>query len=237
MTAPGFVRLWDRAPYIIDHLDGQGEDLVIAFSSIGHDPTRPPSPEFVGTATGRGTPSAPRRALFVMDAARSWARDPAFGPALQAAVAQVRARRPIRRIATLGLSMGAVSALAARQVLPVDVALAFGPQATLDARVERRWMEWTADLGPLVPPVESDAQGWTCLFHGLKDDHAQAMGFAQRPGCDHLLFAGQSHSSLVPYLKTRGALAGLVEAALAGDRRRVLRIAASAGGVRRKPEP
>jgi hypothetical protein len=128
VTGPAFCRLWDRAGLTVDAVEGSGPDLVVAFASVGQDAARPPAPEFVATATGRGTAAFPRRALFVGDAARSWASHPGFAPALQAAVDQLRARAPVARIATVGLSMGAYAALAAMQVLPVDVALAFGPQ-------------------------------------------------------------------------------------------------------------
>ncbi len=238
MSHPAFHRLWDSAPYCIDFLDGQGGDLVIAFSSIGHDPSRPPSPEFVATATGRGTGAPPRRALFVTDAGRGWASDPGFAPALLAAVAAVRRLAPIDRIASIGLSMGGFAALAAMQVLPVTVTLAFGPQHRVLGRGPDRWSDWTRRIpaDPLYPvaPLPASGQGWACMFHGLLDDREDALAFPCQAGTDHFLFADQSHSSLVPHLKSRGVLAGLLEAALAGDRRRLIRIATSAGGLRRR---
>lgn len=236
MTGGTARRLVDAPPFAIDFLDGTGSDLVIAFASVGHDPTRPPSPEFIATATGRGTPSHPRRALLVTDAGRGWASDPGFAPALVQAVAMVRAMAPVRRIACIGMSMGGFAALAAMQVLPVDVALAFGPQFSPLLPGETRWTEWTARLpgGALVAALPGPGQGWACLFHGLTDDAAQAGAFPLAPGTDHLLFPDQSHASLVPHLKSRGVLAGLLEAALDGDRRRLIRIAGSAGGVRRR---
>lgn len=225
-----FERLWNSPPWSVDFLDGAGGDLVIAFSSVGHDPARPPSPEFVATATANGR----RRALFVTDASRSWANDPGFESALTGGLETVSARRPVSRIAAIGLSMGGFSALAAAQVLPVDVVLAFGPQWSVAPGVvpgEGRWARWTAGLPPLRRPVAPlPDRGWICLFHGAADDLPQALPFPCRPGLDHLLFPGLDHSGLVPHLKARGALAGLTEAALAGDRRRLLRIAASAGG-------
>ena len=249
MTGRPARRLYDTPPFAIDYLDGAGSDLVIAFSSIGHDPSRPPSPEFVATATGRGTGRGngpnPRRALFVMDANRSWASDPGFAAALLHAVETVRAMGPISRIACIGLSMGGVAALAAMQILPIDATLAFGPQRSPLLPGETRWADWTARLDRLDPdgggrrrlvaPLPGAGQGWACLFHGMLDDTAQAMAFPLSPGTDHFLFADQSHSSLVPHLKARGVLAGLMEAALAGDRRRLIRIAVAAGGVRRRP--
>lgn len=242
MSGGGFERLWDRPPFAVDFLAGGGGDLVIAFASVGHDPSRPPAPEFVATASGRGTTAHPRRALFVLDAGRGWASDPGFAPALLGAVERVRARAPITRIACIGLSMGGFAALAAMQVLPVDVALAFGPQHRVLGRMPDRWSRWTDRIGttpfpvaPLPrPPQPGPGQGWAVVCHGLEDDAEEAKGFAVQPGTDHLLFKGQSHSGLVPHLKARGVLAGLMAAALAGDRRRLLRIAGSAGGLRRR---
>lgn len=224
-----FERIWTKPPFHADFLDGVGDDLVIAFSSVGHDPTRCPSPEFVATATG----PARRRALFVMDESRSWANHAGFAPALLGAVAQISARAPVRRIATIGLSMGAFSALAAAQVLPVDVALAFGPQFSV-LTGESRWTRWTDHLPEIRWPIAPlPERGWTCLFHGAQDDLPQALAFPRGKGIDHVIFPDRSHSDLVPHLKTRGALAGLMESALSGDRRRLLRIASSAGGVLR----
>lgn len=236
MTGGPVRRLVEDPPIAIDYLDGTGDDLVIAFASVGHDPTRLPSPEFIATATGRGTAAYPRRALLVMDAGRGWASDPGFAPALVQAVDRVRAMAPVRRIATIGVSMGGFAALAAMQVLAVDAALAFGPQFSPSLPGETRWAEWTARLPRPAPlaVLPGPGQGWACLFHGLIDDAAQARAFPLAPGVDHLLFPGQSHSGLVPHLKSRGVLAGLVEAALERDRRRLLRIAASAGGIRRR---
>lgn len=235
-----FERIWNAPPLSVDFCDGAGEDLVISFASIGHDPQRPPSPEFVATALGRGTAAAGRRAMFVSDASRSWANAPGFELALHRALAEVRARAPVRRIAAIGSSMGAFSALVAAQILPVDVVLAISPQwSVLPGAVpgEERWARWRAALPAALrwreAPLPAPGGAWAVLFHGARDDLAQALRFGEPAGTDHLLFAEQGHSDLAAHLKARGALAGLLEAALAGDRRRLLRIAASAGGVRR----
>lgn len=128
-----------------------GADLVIAFASVGHDPARGPSPEFVATALGRGRPAgaAPRRALFVMDDSRSWGNAPEFAPALRAALADEAARAPLGRVAAIGQSMGGYAALVAAQILPLDAVLAFGPQSGVGPGAlpgERRWADWTARL-------------------------------------------------------------------------------------------
>jgi hypothetical protein len=145
----------------------------------------------------------------------------------------------------MGLSMGGFAALVAASLLPVDVVLAFSPQwSVLPAHMpaERRWAQWTAALSaapqpppwPVAPltPLLVDARIY--LFHGLVDDFDQARGFPLHPAVDQLIFPAQSHSSMVAHLKAHGCLAGLVAAAFAGDRRRLLRIAGSAGGHRRR---
>ncbi|MEY4984587.1 MAG: hypothetical protein RIR62_2853, partial [Pseudomonadota bacterium] len=191
--------------------------LVVAFASIGHDPGRMPSPEFVGVLRGR-------RALFVMDHERSWGTGAGFDVALRAGLA---ASGPAGRIVALGSSMGAVAALRAAAVMPADAVLAFGPQSRLD---DPRWSALTAGLP--APPALPDC--WTVLCHGLADDADQARGWAERAGVDHLLFPGIGHSDLAAHLKARGGLQGLVDAACTGDRRRLLRIAGRAGAVQRR---
>src|SRR5690606_29858629 len=106
-----FRRIVALGPVTVDMLDGAGSDLVISCASIGHDASRAPSPEFVATAIGKGTPAFPRRALFISDASRSWANAPEYGVALRKAVKMVHQDRPVTRITTIGLSMGAYAAL------------------------------------------------------------------------------------------------------------------------------
>ncbi|MBA4350531.1 MAG: hypothetical protein C0427_04700 [Rhodobacter sp.] len=212
----------DSPPWHVALAPGQGDDLVIAFSSIGHDATRPPSPEFVASATAGG-----RRALFITDASRSWGLDPGFAPAVQAGLA---AAGPARRSLAIGSSMGAVCALRAAHLAPMTTVLAFGPQSTL---TDPRWHHWTAGLG--TPALPAFATGvWHVLFHGHADDHQQAQGFPEAASVDHILYPGIHHSDLGPHLKSKGALTGLIDAALAHDRRRLLRITASTGGVQRR---
>lgn len=196
--------------------------LVIAFASIGHDPERMPAPEF-----SRLAPAPDRAALFFSDQSRSWASGPGWANALQMAV--VATGQTWARIVALGVSMGGVSALRAAEVLPVAAVLALGPQSRPDG--DRRWAHWTA--GRAIPPAPLPDGPWIVLAHGLADDAAQAAGFADRAGVDHLLFAGITHAALGPHLKSRG-LAGMIDALAMGDRRRLLRIARTAGGIRRQ---
>lgn len=213
--------LIDTPPWRVAITDGTGDDLVLAFSSIGHDPDQTPSPEFVSSARAGN-----RRALFFMDARRSWGLDPVFPEILHTALA---AAGPAQRTLAIGSSMGAVCALRAGTHVPLQTILALGPQSHLH---DPRWHALThrlSDPGP--PPLPPKV--WTILCHALADDRDQALGFPATSGVDHLLFPSLTHARLAPHLKQRGLLKGLIDAALTADRRRTLRILASAGGVRR----
>lgn len=224
LTAPPLIELARAGPIAIDASPGPGAVLVIACSSVGHDPARLPEPEFRRMATAQGRP-----ALFLRDASRSWATAPEFAPALRAAVAGLRAGQRIDRIVTLGLSMGGFAALVAADLLGAAAALAIGPQA--DSR-DPRWARWTAALPPRPCPLPQGC--WITLCHGLADDGATAARFTPRRGIDHFLFAGRGHSDLGPHLRAHG-LQGMVDAICAGDRRRLIRLATAAGGARQLP--
>lgn len=223
-AGPALQPVLRLGPIAIDAAPGGSGVLVIACSSVGHDPARLPEPEFRRIATAQDRP-----ALFLRDASRSWATAPEFAPALLQAVADLRARQPITRIVTLGLSMGGFAALAAADLLGAQAALAIGPQACTR---DPRWAGWTSPLPPRPCPLPQGC--WISLCHGLRDDAATAARFAPRRGIDHFLFAGLGHSDLGPHLKTKG-LQGMVDAICAGDRRRLIRLASAAGGQRQLP--
>ncbi len=230
-----FQRLPAPFPWDLQLVPGTAGDLVISFASIGHDPARLPSPEFVGSATAGGRP-----ALFVADHGRSWANGPGFAEMLLDALDQVKSRHGINRTLLIGQSMGAFCALVAASLIPADAVLAIGPQFSVCPAVidEQRWSGWTGRITHFRQPTAPLPEGpRITLMHGLADDGPQALAFPQRKGVDHILFPGLTHSALAPHLKSRGCLPGLVAAALAGDRRRLLRITAGAGGLRRDQLP
>ena len=221
---PRLERLAEAGPYRVDHIAGSGT-LVIAFASVGHDASRMPSPEFVRSATVGG-----RAAVFVMDESRSWATASGFADVLRAAVGAVAARQGISRTLAIGTSMGGFAALRAGEVLPLDAIIAISPQ--FRPKGDARWRQWTDTLIDVTAPLAKGPQ--ITLLHGMLDDSEQAQAFPQRKGVDHLLFSDQTHSSLAPHLKAQGVMAGLIDAALAGDRRRLLRLLSSTGGQRRQ---
>lgn len=223
-----FETLSRIGPWQIDALPGTATDLVIAFASIGHDATRPPSPEFVRSATAGNRP-----ALFVMDTARSFASAPGLPEALIQALEALRARQSITRTLAIGSSLGAFTALTAAETLRFDAILAISPQHQPAAPWEIRWRDWTATLPvDLTAPLPEGPS--ITLMHGMQDDAPHALAFPMRPNVDHILFADQSHSTLAPHLKARGLIEGMIAAALSRDRRRLLRMLSGAGGERRQ---
>jgi pimeloyl-ACP methyl ester carboxylesterase len=215
--------LFENSNWQVMASPGPAGDLVIAFASVGHDPSRAPSPEFVASAGHGG-----RAALFVIDKTRSWGTAPGLEHSLRAALATTGAQR----VLCVGASMGGAVALRAAGMIGVDAVLAIGAQHQPAAPWETRWRDWTRALPPdLTTPLPSGQQ--ITLLHGMEDDTPQAMGFATRKDVDHILFPALAHSALAPHLKSMGLLAGLIEAALQNDRRRLLRLTARAGGIRR----
>lgn len=240
-------QLFELGPYQVLYCPGEGRDLALSFASVGHDPQRHPSPEFVATATGRGLKAAPRSALFIQDNSRSWAADPCFPAVLDRALSMVAPVAPFSRRVAIGMSMGGFSALVASRLQTLDAVLAFVPQWSIDPKImpeETRWQQWRGHVAgsawptcplPVPAPVPGGAQGGRAyLFHAGLDDMAHMRSFPQQSNCDHILYPDCGHSDLVPMLKGKGVLAGLLEAAFADDRRRLLRIATGAGGKRVK---
>lgn len=210
-----FTPLAQVGPYTVLHLPGEGPDLILSCASIGHDLSRPPSPEWAAT-------TRPHPTLFLIDASRSWGTAPGLDLALTQALKALP--RPARILA-LGSSMGAVLALAASHVLPLHALIALGPQHRPAAPWEARWRDLTAALPPdWTAPASRAAQTWV-LHAG--DDGPQAQGFA-----DPILFPDQTHSTLARHLKP--AMPGLIAAALSHDRRRFLRLTSAAGGLHAK---
>lgn len=230
----GMELLVEKGPIRAVYAEGQGTDLVISFSSTGQRRGEMPPPEFISTAIGNHK----RHALFVTDFSRSWANAPEFGAALQAAVERVRARHEIARITTLGLSMGGFSALSAQAILPLDAIVAISPQYSILKRhigPETRWLYWRKRIArplafPVAPLPGRRSTTRVFLLHGMVDDAAHALAFAPSRGVDHFLFPERTHSDLGRHLKSTGQLAPLIDAAIEGDRRAVVRAVRRAGG-------
>ncbi|NBZ88126.1 hypothetical protein [Stagnihabitans tardus] len=199
--------------YHLLYLPGTTETLILTCASIGHDPSRPPVPEWARS-------TRPHPTLFLIDVTRSWGTAPGLAETLALAP-----KHP--QTLALGASMGGFLALQATHHLPIDAVIAIGPQHQPAADWETRWRAHTDALPRDLTAPPSRARQ-TYILHAA-DDLAQAQGFTE---ADQILFPDQTHSTLAAHLKP--AMPGLIEAALT-DRRRFLRLVSQAGGRRKTP--
>ncbi len=210
---------------------GTGDTLIVSFSSIGRRRAELPPDEFLGSILR--TPKW--HGLFVSDVNRSWMGDAALCDTLSETLAILRKDHAITRVITIGLSMGAFSALVASALFPVDAAVAISPQFSMMPKHipgETRWRYWRKRLAP--PRFETaevaSAATRSYAFHGLQDDLKHMQAFTPRQGLDQFAFADQSHSSLGRHLRDQGALTAMIQAAAEGDRRAMARLVKSCGG-------
>lgn len=229
----GMELLVEEGPIRAVYAEGQGTDLVISFSSIGRHSRDPAQVEFIGSAIGTNR----RHALFVTDENRSWANAPEFVTALTRALEILRARCEIERIAAIGYSMGGFCALAAQTFIPINVIIAIAPQYSIMPRhvSDLRWRKFARRIErpfafPVAPLLRGKNRPRVILLHAMKDDLVQASAFAEGPRIFNFLFPEQEHAGLAQYLKSTGQLAPLIDAAIEGDRRAVVRAVRRAGG-------
>lgn len=219
-----------------DLLHGTGPDLVVSFTSIGHDPGQVPSFEFLKSAHLQGR----RSVLFVTDVERQWGNSQNFGPLIAQAIAIVQGRQRVEKTLFIGQSMGGFNALVAASLIVPTAVLAISPQFSICPEImphETRWSEWTSRIALFrVKSAPLEPKAPTILLHGLGDDSEQAQAFPLAPHVDHYLFPQINHSDLAKRLKTLSLLPAMIDCALTGDRRRMGRLIASAAGFRRKSD-
>lgn len=231
-----------RVPETI-HDDGQtriryagslvrSDHLIISFSSIGQRRNMMPADEFTGTLL-----RAPdQHCMFVSDIGRSWMNDPALTKTIQRVVLGLIDRNAVTRVTTLGLSMGAFSALVSANLFPVTTAIAISPQFSVSDRVmpsETRWRFWSRRIRTFQyeTAVAGNSPARAFIFHGLVDDADHIRAFGARPNVDHFVFPAASHSELGMIFKKAGILQELVLHASMHDRAKVARLIKKVGGM------
>lgn len=217
----------------LSYAPGDGDVLVISFASLGQRRRRMPKDEFVRSVLAQGRVHA----LFVSDRRRSWLTSRDLVTDLCATVETLRRVDGVRRIVTLGASMGGYSALAAAGLFGVDAALAISPQYSVnkdEVPWETRWRFWRRRIGDIAPVSLSPlpAGGWYSVFHAVPDDERQAAGFAPQPGLDHYLLPGLRHHEVAAHLGANGGVRRLLRAKIAGDRAAMAALAGAAGASR-----
>lgn len=239
MARPNDTRITpflEAGPLRIYMRRGTGPYLLVVFSGVGQAHTGWQPIEFVRFA--RETPQ--HHVLFVVDGARSWLNAPAMIERIETAVATYRAATGVRRVVTMGNSMGGFMALALARRLSAYSSVAFSAQYSVHPEVvpmERRWQalraqiaDWRLrELGPLM-----DNRTRHFIVHGATGpemEHWTRMPVG--PEINHYLFPGQAHF-VVRHLRDRDALHPFIEQALAGRARRAREVIEGAGGLKRR---
>ena len=212
----------------VERLAGQGRRLVVAFSGIGHGFGGLQRAEFVGTAADGGRNSV----LFVTDRRRSWYTAPGITERIAGVVQDELARMGLPACHTIGNSMGGYGAIRLARDMPVAVALAFSPQASMDPALiaEHRWAEHrpAIDLArhlPLSACLVPQTRVWAVFGADSRIERAHR---ALLPDVAHLtclMLRGGGHN-IVRILKDSGHLVPLVEAAMDDDAARVATVTA-----------
>lgn len=225
-----------EADHRIRYAPGSGDVLVISFASIGQKRREMPNDEFVSAAFAQ----AGAHCLFVSDIRRRWLNAPGIIDDLRRAVANLREHDGVRRVVTIGSSMGAFSAIALAHHIDVDSTVAFSPQFSPypdEVIAETRWHYWRKRLpSPLVRSLETfPDRGQFHIFHGVPIDADHVERFPRAPNIDHYLFDGVGHSELAIRFHEAGWLADTLRAAITGDREGVADIVRTLGGMPRPP--
>ncbi|SMP35714.1 hypothetical protein [Shimia sagamensis] len=215
----------------INHLPQKGSHLIVSFASIGKGWHLMPPDEFVGTISKMPNCSG----LFISDMTRSWMNSSVLRNTVERVVNEVIAEFEIEKVTTLGLSMGAFSALVAPRLFPVDTAIALSPQFSVSREIvpsETRWRHWTKNIQdfhfPSVLPISP--MGRVVICHGLVDDYEQMKLFPQQDNVDHFVFPNARHAEIGKLIKKGGKLSPFITAASAHKKRSVAQILRGLGG-------
>lgn len=220
-------------PYTrIRYAEGTSKHLLISFSSIGRRRAEMPPDEFPGTVLSQSE----AHCMFISDLRRSWMNDPHYLKSVQTAVTKIQKRASITRTTTLGLSLGAFSALVASALFPVTTAIAISPQFSLSPDIlprETRWRYWRNNIKTFRFETAEVHPGpdRSFVFHGLENDRDQMAAFEKRPNRDHFVFPDQNHADLGRHLKEMGVLSNLVSACAEYDRKHVAMLVKQSGGM------
>jgi len=208
---------------IVAHaLQGTGRRLVVVCVGQGSPHADIPAPEFVDQASANGT----AHVLFLADPARSWMNGDGVAEAMVQVVADYRAAHEIDEVVTLGDSMGGFAALVLPDLMPVNVAVAFAPQFSIDRALvpeETRWRGYAERIGAWryrdVGALAAEGTSYAILHGSHPAEAAHWMRFpALQRGSGHFIMAGHAHNVAALLMKRR-IIGGYLEQAMAGKSR------------------
>ena len=211
----------------VRYIAGQAEELVVAFTGVGHGIGEIQTEEFTGVSLGE----ARRHVVFVIDTQRSWYSAPGIQGRIIEAIDSVVAKVRPSRIFTLGNSMGGFGALLLAERIGAEAAVAFAPQFTMrrDVIRERRWARYRpamneSALDTLDGPLTGKSRAYAIFGANERLDrpHAKALDATGWVDVRRVVSPkGVKGHSVAGFLKSAGILQPLVAAMFDGDRVRI----------------
>ena len=225
--------VFENGPLRIRYLEGEGSDLVVSFSGVGTKRGVEPPPEFPGIASS----GRQNHVLFVSDMSRSWLNGDRMADQILACITATAEHVNADRVIAIGNSMGGTMALHLSRLFEFDRVIAFTPQYSVladEVPEEDRWFFFRRKIKTFhFPKVEGLRTRTTkyLIFHG--DEHrelAHALRFPKAPGIAHYIIPQTDHN-VAAALRSKGALAPLVNSLLSAQPKRFRRQLAELGGI------
>lgn len=220
------------APLLIQYLQGANDVLVVSIAGVGTKRTEQPPPEFYKLSR-----LDENHVLFVSDKSRSWMNGAGLADRIVTAIEAVVRDHGIKRVITLGNSMGGTMALLLPRLTKVDAAIAIVPQYSAHpdhVPEETRWRffrkQITAWPFPAVDRLP-DAPCETTILHGgdtLECHHLDRFPTANLT--HHFVFPDHDHH-LARELHRQGKLQRIIRQSILGHRYKARRVIENAGGM------
>ncbi|MGB0505028.1 MAG: hypothetical protein ACPGGK_02435 [Pikeienuella sp.] len=219
--------------------DGDSDQLVVSFAGIGknNEPCQPE--EFVNSASDYGR----HPTLFIMDKKRSWMNAPGLLEKIVELIEQEKRNGSANEVCTIGNSMGGFMSLLIPYFTPVQRAIGFSAQYSVDPSInpkEWRWKRRIERIGAFLYPTLAgqfvDHTSYCvvqCVVHGGSPREAvQLDEFPRHPSITHFVHPAVAHG-VAEQLKRENKLHDLVQSVFAGRRRRAGLIMQKTGFVPR----
>ena len=216
--------------------DGCGDCLMVSFTGIGIKDPPEQSHEFPAMCWRGGQ----NHVVFVTDKNRAWFNRPGLVERTLNTILEHAARRAIKRVITIGNSMGGYAAILFAGPLGAHRAISFVPQFTMDDRVlrEARWQNYKAGMTAFHVPSLSDCMAGPTRFFvlhgGVGRDRKHYLRFPTAQNIDHYIMPLCAHAA-APRLNEEGRLDSLVAALQGDDDATVTGIMAGIDAHRRDP--
>lgn len=228
--------LVDEEDLQVRWLAGQSDRMVVSFTGIGHRQGAWQRIEFVKTASAGGE----NVVVFVTDRKRTWFNGAGLIERIVAAVKGLAERLGIRRIVTLGNSMGGYGAVLFANRLGAEQAISFVPQFTMNDAVlrEPRWQDYKAGMDRFAVASLAECMAPPCTFfvvHGGRgQDRRHWRRFPVGENVQHWILPLKTHAAAAR-LREEGQLDLLIAALLDGNQSGVTERLAGQGAHLRDP--